>query len=46
MLLAVIGLTRRIWAQVPVLDLEKGDVEWTMKCITEDEWQSFFEEYL
>ncbi len=31
-----------IWGQVKVCDLEKGDIEWTMKCIKEEWWQAFW----
>lgn len=29
-----------IWGQVPILDLEKGDVEWTMRCMKDEDWQA------
>lgn len=29
-----------IWGQVKVLDLEKGEVEWTMRCISDEDWQA------
>lgn len=29
-----------IWGQVKVIDLEKGEVEWTMRCISDEDWQA------
>ena len=34
-----------IWGQVRVLDLEKGEIEWTMRCLKDEEFQAYFRQF-